>query len=953
MGDENHIRTLGGYSRPSYEGYRNTIELPEGNNVVPLRSDTIRLVQNGCSFYELRSEDPNKHLKDFLKLMDSLDLDGENRERTRMRLFQFPYAIKLAIGLNASQQDPSLHGRILLPNSLLNYFHREGRKTPQRYLDVPTTSWRIYIRSMDSFQGLTLKENPEQAFIEYAFSCTDEAGGLVSEFMASQDTRLSKFEADFKQQQREMTDKINTVLKAITYPIAGTLPSDTVKNPKLGTHPVSSTRSYPIIDPRCSSHPYTSINAIKAHFNDAIIEPQQTKELEPTLDDEFKDLHLNLPILKVLAHAPIYNAILDKYVESLELGKNESTFVQRETPAKMGDPGPFTLPCRLGDSEPFDTLTDGIVKDVVVHIGKLKLLNDFYLIDMKKDPETPLLVGRGFLATANAVIDCKMAKIAVGKGITRSIFSVKGIDLGAKPPYYARKDFIDCHFLREWEISRGAKLNPFKDTLVFRRMVEFLGAIPINLKCNMWELEDLSEKPIDWSKPPKNKDGAWNAKIRIIDPDGEEFTKILQSIPTTKKLSEKESPRDIINLDHFYDTNLRSVWLGSFHLFANVARFNRDTNANTSKKASSFNPYFAKPSVEKPLNGLKPSFTKAVKGLVVNKGHDVSVLVLARGLLNYEGDPVLVGCVRDFKSLPNIHTVCSNEGFSGLKISYLGGFWILLEFDSFQSCEKFQSNEGIKSWFSSLSQWTSNFEIQDRVVWIDIEGTPLRAWSQANFNKIARKWGELVHMDTSNILNKYSMRICVKTKVQHIITESFKVILEGKVSIVRAKEVIGWVPEFGEVNDRTCEEVSNVKPSNEPLDKLSEQAAIPSGDPFCIDNLIFKSSKIYKAYIPKKANTKLEFPPGFTPLNSNHEATVLDQAANNHSSVQSPKEASNNVVDEGITDSKTNNNSYSGSKQYHTASMVRGSNPANGLYSRILSRVYYYWPSDGIRHGRM
>ncbi|GJV44833.1 MAK10-like protein [Tanacetum coccineum] len=61
MGDENPIRTLGDYSKPSHEGYRNTIELL----------------------------DPNQHLKDFLKLVDSLDLDGKNRERTRLRLFQF------------------------------------------------------------------------------------------------------------------------------------------------------------------------------------------------------------------------------------------------------------------------------------------------------------------------------------------------------------------------------------------------------------------------------------------------------------------------------------------------------------------------------------------------------------------------------------------------------------------------------------------------------------------------------------------------------------------------------------------------------------------------------------------------------------------------------------------------------------------------------------------------
>nr|GEW80637.1 zinc finger, CCHC-type [Tanacetum cinerariifolium] len=91
MGDANPIRTLRDYSRPSHDGYRNTIKLPEGNNVVPLRSDTILLVQNGCSFHGLWSEDPYQHLKDFLKLVDSLDLDDVNKERMRMHLFQFSF----------------------------------------------------------------------------------------------------------------------------------------------------------------------------------------------------------------------------------------------------------------------------------------------------------------------------------------------------------------------------------------------------------------------------------------------------------------------------------------------------------------------------------------------------------------------------------------------------------------------------------------------------------------------------------------------------------------------------------------------------------------------------------------------------------------------------------------------------------------------------------------------
>ncbi|GJV72284.1 MAK10-like protein [Tanacetum coccineum] len=257
-------------------------------------------------------------------------------------------------------------------------------------------------------------ENTEQALVDYASSRTDEA----------RDARLSKFEADFKQQQSEMTNKTDTFLKAINDRMTGALPSDTVKNPKLNVNLASSvlsTRSYPMEDPQSLSRPLNSFN-------------------------------------------------------SLELGKNGSAFVQGEMPKKMNDTRLFTLPCKLGDSEPFDTLADlgscvyliplylfkklkirlleetdhvfglangtklyplGIVRNVEVHIGKLKLLEDFYVIDMEKDPTCPLLVGRGFLATASAVKDCKKAKIAVEEGITRSIIGVKEIDLGVNDvPYW-------------------------------------------------------------------------------------------------------------------------------------------------------------------------------------------------------------------------------------------------------------------------------------------------------------------------------------------------------------------------------------------------------------------------------------------------------------------------------------------------------------------------------------
>ncbi|GJS40885.1 hypothetical protein Tco_0565928 [Tanacetum coccineum] len=83
--------------------------------------------------------------------------------------------------------------------------------------------------------------------------------------MASQGARLTKFEADFKQQQSEMTNKIDTVLKAITDRIIGALPSDTIKSPKLNTSPVLSARSYQTMDPQCSTHVHGSINAVTIH----------------------------------------------------------------------------------------------------------------------------------------------------------------------------------------------------------------------------------------------------------------------------------------------------------------------------------------------------------------------------------------------------------------------------------------------------------------------------------------------------------------------------------------------------------------------------------------------------------------------------------------------------------------------------------------------------------------
>ncbi|GKA59776.1 MAK10-like protein [Tanacetum coccineum] len=191
----------------------------------------------------------------------------------------------------------------------------------------------------------------------------------------------------------------------------------------------------------------------------------------------------------------------------------------------MKDSGLFTLPCRLGDSKPFDTLANlgscvnliplylfkklksgllketdhvfglvdgtksdliGIVKNVEVHIERLKLLDDFYVIDMDKDPATPLLIEKGFLATANVVIDCKKAKIAVGEEVTRSIFRVKEISLDDKEIPYWTTLVVPMTLSTAWKILNKPLLNMHPRVPIKRE----------DLHLNLSVLEVLAHAPI-------------------------------------------------------------------------------------------------------------------------------------------------------------------------------------------------------------------------------------------------------------------------------------------------------------------------------------------------------------------------------------------------------------------------------------------------------------------------
>nr|GEW07339.1 RNA-directed DNA polymerase, eukaryota, reverse transcriptase zinc-binding domain protein [Tanacetum cinerariifolium] len=223
--------------------------------------------------------------------------------------------------------------------------------------------------------------------------------------------------------------------------------------------------------------------------------------------------------------------------------------------------------------------------------------------------------------------------------------------------------------------------------------------------------------------------------------------------------------------------NLYTVWIGSHRLYANVARFSRPL-----------------------VNSNKPKGTTAEETDVEAASHPV--LVLDESYLNQKDfSHCLNGKVKEFGSLANLKLVMCNEGFSDVDIRYFGGMWVMIVFKSLDAKEKFSACVAINSWFSHLVQSSSDFVVDGRVAWVNAEGVPLKMWSFNTFKKIGAKWGTFFDVGNTDEENYHSKRLCIHTKGMTNVFESFKIIYNGKVYWVRAKEVSGWVPDFKESSE--------------------------------------------------------------------------------------------------------------------------------------------------------
>ncbi|GKB99789.1 RNA-directed DNA polymerase, eukaryota, nucleotide-binding alpha-beta plait domain protein [Tanacetum coccineum] len=246
----------------------------------------------------------------------------------------------------------------------------------------------------------------------------------------------------------------------------------------------------------------------------------------------------------------------------------------------------------------------------------------------------------------------------------------------------------------------------------------------------------------------------------------------------------------VFNLDRLVK-NLCTIWIGSYHLFANQVRYDRpqkplNPNTNVPQK------YGSKKDADHrngstgshQKKGGVTSYVSVVNGVtpLVQPGNSLSsapALVLDEEcVVERDFSNCAMGRVKSFDSITKLQSLLVDEGFVNVTLSYLGGLWVMFECDKPDTKRNLVNHVGINSWFQVIQEVNPDFVSDERVVWLDIEGVPLYAWSRKSFDKIGNKWGEVLNIE-----------------------DSYETSFGRKVYMVRAKELFTWTPSFESIKE--------------------------------------------------------------------------------------------------------------------------------------------------------
>ncbi|GKC16650.1 reverse transcriptase domain-containing protein [Tanacetum coccineum] len=188
--------------------------------------------------------------------------------------------------------------------------------------------------------------------------------------------------------------------------------------------------------------------------------------------DMIRAVRINVPLVDVLARMPNYDKFLKELVNNKHkieqisvafLSDESSGILQNKVPPKLGDPRIFLIPCHFNKAFSCNALANlgarinlmayslytklsletlkptkmsvrladrsfqypvRIAKNMLVEVGKFTFPADFVILEMEDDGKFPLILGRSFLHTIDAVIRVNQKQLNLGVRTKRMIFHI-------------------------------------------------------------------------------------------------------------------------------------------------------------------------------------------------------------------------------------------------------------------------------------------------------------------------------------------------------------------------------------------------------------------------------------------------------------------------------------------------------------------------------------------------
>ncbi|XP_070015820.1 uncharacterized protein [Nicotiana sylvestris] len=212
-------------------------------------------------------------------------------------------------------------------------------------------------------------------------------------------------------------------------------------------------------------------------------------QIEAEKEAEIAQETVNIPLIDALKEMPGYakmmkDSMSQKFdfqdLATVTLTQTCSAVVTRPVAEKLSDPGSFTIPCtignfaftkalfdlgaiiylmplaiykrlRIGTSRPTSMLLQladkivtrpsSILDDVLVQVGKFVFPADFVILYCRVDEEILIILGRPFLATGRALIDCETGELKMRLNDEEITFNVQ--KSMRRPSEFANCSLID------------------------------------------------------------------------------------------------------------------------------------------------------------------------------------------------------------------------------------------------------------------------------------------------------------------------------------------------------------------------------------------------------------------------------------------------------------------------------------------------------------------------------